>query len=154
MELSACQQRRRGHKASNDPHKVSQVSACSLPWSRPSSLSGESGEDMGLTKKGKILLSSLATLIALGSIVAFAVSIGKFGGKFITKQTTVFSFQRRNISSDFRGRSLAWRDCWTSRTRWGGPGTRWRSWWTTRTTRTPPRTPTRTPPGAGETRGS
>ena len=32
---------------------------------------------MGLTKKGKILLSSLATLIALASIVVFAVSIGK-----------------------------------------------------------------------------
>ena len=39
MELSACQQRRRGHKASNDPHKVSQVPVCCL--ARSSSLSGE-----------------------------------------------------------------------------------------------------------------
>ena len=31
---------------------------------------------MGLTKKGKILLTSLATLIGLASIAAFAVSIG------------------------------------------------------------------------------
>ena len=45
---------------------------------------------MGLTKKGKILLSSLATLIALASIVVFAVSIGKFGGKSRTNRRTVF----------------------------------------------------------------
>ena len=33
---------------------------------------------MGLTKKGKILLTSLGVLLAIASIVAFAVSIGKF----------------------------------------------------------------------------
>ena len=51
---------------------------------------------MGLTKKGKILLSSLATLIALASIAAFAVSIGKFGAKFRTKQRMVFLSEKKH----------------------------------------------------------
>ena len=51
---------------------------------------------MGLTKKGKILLSSLATLLALASIAAFAVSIGEFGPKLRAERRTVFLSEKKH----------------------------------------------------------
>ena len=50
---------------------------------------------MGLTKKGKILLTSLATLIALASIIAFAVSVGNFGPKFTKLQSSLSPFREK-----------------------------------------------------------
>ena len=51
---------------------------------------------MGLTKKGKILLTSLATLLALASIAAFAVSVGNLGPKLrkLQRQSSV-SFREK-----------------------------------------------------------
>ena len=54
---------------------------------------------MGLTKKGKILLTSLATLLALASIAAFAVSVGNFGPKFRKLQSYKVFFPFREEAS-------------------------------------------------------
>ena len=54
---------------------------------------------MGLTKKGKILLTSLATLIGLASIAAFAVSIGSSGPRFRTKELIFFIFREEASAS-------------------------------------------------------
>ena len=84
-----CQERLRCHKACNDHHKVTQVFG--LAWAALCQNSPHRSR-MGLTKKGKILLTSLATLLALASITAFAVSVGNFGPKLTKLQSSVSFF--------------------------------------------------------------